>query len=78
MLAYHVGLGELDFFDVIILSIFGQDIDTLNGETIRPFFFRLIDQATSLRNPRLTFPFNLQADNGIVHAIDRVLIPLPL
>ncbi len=78
MLTYHVVAQELDFFDVLIASIFDEEITTVQGATIRPYFFILIDNEPDLRNPRLTRPVNLEADNGIIHAINRVLIPVNL
>jgi hypothetical protein len=79
VLRYHAVGESLDLFDVIIASIFGEPIPTvLPGATIQPFFFTLIDNEPDLRNPRLFYPFNLEASNGIIHTINRVLIPLDL
>ncbi len=78
ILTYHVAPESLDLIDVILASIFGETIPTLQGETIEPFFFIFIDNEPALRNPRLFVPFNVRADNGIIHTINRVLIPFPL
>jgi uncharacterized surface protein with fasciclin (FAS1) repeats len=78
ILLYHVAPESLTFFDVIVASFFSVDIDTLQGATITPFFFRLIDNEPDLANPYLFLPFNVGTSNGIVHTIGRVLIPVDL
>ena len=78
VLLYHVAPERISLFGVVFLSIFNQDIDTLLGATIDPFFFRLGDNEPDLRDPRVRWPLNIYASNGIVHTIDRVLIPLDL
>lgn len=50
----------------------------LDGQTITPDFLKLVDNEPDVNNPRYTFPINLRANNGVIHAIDRVLIPLDL
>ncbi len=78
ILLYHVAPESLTFFDIIIKSIFGSTIETLQGATIRPFFFVLEDNEPDLQDPFLFVPFNVQASNGIIHTIGRVLIPVDL
>jgi uncharacterized surface protein with fasciclin (FAS1) repeats len=79
VLLYHVAPGRVGVFDVILKSLFGRTIETaLQGATIRPFFFILIDNEPDLDNPRLQSPINLRASNGIIHGISRVLIPVDL
>ena len=78
ILLYHVVDAELSFFDFIIATIFDIEIDTLFGETVTPFFFGLEDKESQLRDPRLTYPINVFAENGVIHTIDRVLIPFDL
>lgn len=76
VILYHVSPGAKDVFRVL----FSREITTaLPGtEPLRPQGFRLRDAATGLRDPSLTFPANVRAVNGIVHTIDRVLVPLPV
>lgn len=73
VLLYHVVGESLRPFEVI----FSNSITTLQGETIRPLGFTLRDKDESLPNPAFFFPININADNGIIHTISRVLIPLP-
>lgn len=79
ILLYHVAPERIRAFDVIVRSLFRQQITTLNaGATIRPFFLTLIDNEPDLRNPFLIAPINLTASNGVIHGISRVLIPIDL
>lgn len=75
ILLYHVAPESLRPFDVI----FSPEIPTLlKGAVIRPRLFRLRDNDPDLRDPFLFFPINIRADNGIIHTISRVLIPVDL
>lgn len=74
ILLYHVAPENLNPFEVI----FSRSIDTLQGGQIRPRIFRLRDNDPDFRDPYLFFPINLQADNGVIHTINRVLIPIDL
>ena len=63
--------------------IFSREIPTLleiEGEpaVIRPRIFRLRDNDPDLRDPILFFPINVRAENGIIHTINRVLIPIDI
>ena len=72
ILSYHVGIGALDSTAVAAAST----IDTLLGTeaiTVDLPLFR--DLEPDLADPALKTP-DLMADNGIVHVIDRVLLPL--
>jgi hypothetical protein len=78
ILLYHVAGESITAFEFILYSFFGVPIETLQGGTFQPFFFRLIDNEPDLRDPYLFFPLNVFTDNGIVHTINRVLIPVDL
>ncbi len=74
VLLYHVSPGERGPFQVI----FARSIPTLQGGKIRPKLFRLRDNEPDLPDPYLFFPINVRASNGIIHTIQRVLIPINL
>lgn len=81
ILLYHVAGESITAFEFILLSILREPITTLSDvpePTFQPFFFRLIDNDPDLRDPGLTFPINVRASNGIIHTINRVLIPVDL
>ena len=78
ILLYHVVAGDVRPVNLILATIFGQDITTLLGATVRPFFIFLIDNDPALRNPRVTFPLDIEASNGRIHTVNRVLIPVDL
>jgi len=78
VLTYHVAPESLRFLEIAWLSLTGQTIETLQGGTIRPAFLKLIDNDPNFINPRLFVPFNVRASNGIIHTIDRVLLPIDL
>ena len=78
VLLYHVAPERISAVKFFFLSIFRIPIETLQGGTFQPYFFRLIDNEPDLRDPRLFFPINLRADNGYIHTISRVLIPVDL
>lgn len=78
ILAYHVVTEELGFFDIVVRSIFRQDITTFQGGTITPRFFRLKDNDPNFKDPRLFFPLNVRTGNGTIHTIQRVLLPSEL
>jgi uncharacterized surface protein with fasciclin (FAS1) repeats len=72
VLLYHVAPESLNPLEVI----FSSSIDTLQGGVIRPFFIVLRDEEPDLKNPLLTLPLNKKASNGVLHTINRVLIPI--
>ena len=79
VLLYHVIADEVTPFDLFINTFTGTPIDTLlAGATIRPFFIFLIDNDPDLRNARVRFPLNINAENGLIHTVTRVLIPVDL
>ncbi|MDX1696665.1 MAG: fasciclin domain-containing protein [Thiohalobacterales bacterium] len=78
ILLYHVVPEKVGVFGFVLAAIRDQDIPTLLGTTLDPFLFGLVDQEPDLRNPRLFFPINVRASNGIIHTLDGVLIPVDL
>jgi hypothetical protein len=47
-----------------------------NGGTVKPRGLRLKDETPALRDPRLLlYGLNIPATNGVIHTIDRVLVP---
>lgn len=79
VLLYHVAPGNYTRSRIFFSTFFRRTIPTLlDGATIRPFFFWLVDNDPDLRNPRLIRPRNLRASNGLIQGINRVLIPLDL
>lgn len=78
ILLYHVVAGDVRPVDLILSTIFGRDITTLLGATIRPFFIFLIDNEPDIRNARVGFPLDIEASNGRIHTVTRVLIPVDL
>ncbi len=77
VLLYHVSPGSKSLFRVVLLSFLSQPIETLlEGATFKPFFVVLIDNDPDVRNPRVFLPLNVRTGNGIVHTINRVLLPI--
>ena len=74
ILTYHVTPQERNVFQVI----FTGEFPTLQGGTIQRNFLTLVDADPDLPNPNLTLPIQADASNGVIHAIDRVLIPIDL
>lgn len=75
VLTYHVSPDNIPLFGILWRK---GDIDTLNGATIGGRFLRLADNDPGLRDPRVTFPLQVNASNGVIHTIDRVLLPVDL
>jgi serralysin len=73
ILTYHVAAGSLQSAQVLALT----EIETLQGGTITRDGTTLEDLEPDLTDPTL-IALDIQAANGIVHVIDRVLIPADL
>ncbi len=71
ILTYHVTPKARGVFSVLTTRTF----PTLQGGTIVRHGFTLQDKDPDLRDPNLTLPLQVRASNGIIHTIDRVLIP---
>jgi uncharacterized surface protein with fasciclin (FAS1) repeats len=72
VLTYHVAPSVLGPIQVLLAG----SIPTLQGSTIGVDFITLRDSdPLGLRDPRLTLPINVRTSNGVIHTIDRVLIP---
>ena len=53
-----------------------RQLTMANGGTVRPRGLRLVDETPSLRDPRLVlWAINIRASNGVIHTINRVLVP---
>jgi uncharacterized surface protein with fasciclin (FAS1) repeats len=76
ILLYHVVAGKrLGPLQVV----FSRSITMANGHKIYPRLLTLRDETPSLRDPRLVLSgINIQASNGVIHTIDRVLVPAGL
>ena len=76
LLLYHVvpdrSLGAIE----VLLS---KSLTMANGGIVKPRLTTLRDENTALRDPRLILTsLNIRATNGILHGIDRVLVPAAL
>jgi uncharacterized surface protein with fasciclin (FAS1) repeats len=73
VLLYHVVAGKkLSPLQVL----FARSLTMANGGTVRPRGVSLRDETPALRDPRLVLSgLNIQATNGVIHTINRVLVP---
>lgn len=72
ILTYHVTPGARNVFQVLTTKTF----PTLQGGTITRHFLTLQDADPDIKDPNLTLPLQVRASNGVIHTIDRVLIPI--
>lgn len=74
VLTYHVTPGVRDAEAVLTTDTF----PTLQGGEITRKGLRLIDADPDVKNPKLVNPLDIKASNGIIHTINRVLLPIDL
>jgi uncharacterized surface protein with fasciclin (FAS1) repeats len=77
VLLYHVAPGSLRVSDVVLSDSVATALD---GSSLTPVRgFKLRDAEPDLANPRLRLrKSNIHASNGVLHTIDRVLIPVDI
>ncbi|MEO0360415.1 MAG: fasciclin domain-containing protein, partial [Pseudomonadota bacterium] len=73
ILTYHVSPGEKTAAEIDA----AEEIATLNGETFEADETELLDNETEIENPDIVIP-DIDAANGAIQAIDRVLLPLQI
>ena len=73
VLLYHVVSGrKLGPIEVLL----SRSLTMANGGTVEPRGITLRDESPALRDPRLVlYALNIRATNGVIHTIDRVLVP---
>ena len=73
ILLYHVVAGKkLKPLQVL----FAKSLTMANGGVVKPRGITLKDETPELKNPKLVlWALNIQASNGVIHTIDRVLVP---
>jgi uncharacterized surface protein with fasciclin (FAS1) repeats len=72
ILTYHVTPGASGVLSVLTT----KEFPTLQGGTIVRHGLTLQDKDPDIKDPNLTLPLQVRASNGIIHTIDRVLIPI--
>jgi uncharacterized surface protein with fasciclin (FAS1) repeats len=73
VLLYHVVAGRKLGPLQVLLS---RSLTMANGGIVRPRGIQLRDETAALQDPRLVlWAINIRATNGVIHTIDRVLVP---
>lgn len=73
ILLYHVVAGKKLSPIKVVLS---RSLEMANGGVVKPRGIVLKDETSSLKNPKLVLRgLNIPASNGVIHTIDRVLVP---
>jgi|UPI0003759D21 uncharacterized surface protein with fasciclin (FAS1) repeats len=73
ILLYHVVAGQ-KLGPIKVLT--SRSLTMANGGTVQPRGITLRDETPALRDPRLVlWAINIPASNGVIHTIDRVLVP---
>ncbi|MGX5769256.1 fasciclin domain-containing protein [Microbacterium trichothecenolyticum] len=75
VLLYHVVAGqELGFVQIVTAG----SLTMANAGVVEPRGIKLRDETPALADPRLVvWAINIPATNGVIHTIDRVLVPAP-
>lgn len=75
ILLYHVVAGK-KLGPIKVLT--SKSLTMANGGVVKPRGITLRDETPTLADPRLVlWGLNIQASNGVIHTIDRVLVPAP-
>lgn len=75
ILLYHVVAGKKLGPVKVITS---KSLTMANGGIVKPRGLTLRDETPTLKDPRLVlWGLNIRASNGVIHTIDRVLVPAP-
>jgi transforming growth factor-beta-induced protein len=69
ILTYHVVAGEVPSTDVVGLD--GQSVETVNGASVEI----TVDGETVMVNDATVTAVDVEANNGVIHVIDAVLLP---
>ena len=69
ILTYHVIPGNVPSSDVVTLD--GQEVETVNGAAVTIS----VDGDTVMVNDATVIAVDVEASNGVVHVIDKVLLP---
>ena len=69
ILTYHVVSGAVPAADVLTMD--GTDVPTVAGPTVKV----KIDGSTVMINDATVTTADIEASNGIIHVIDKVLLP---
>ena len=73
ILLYHVVAGKKLGPVQVLLS---RSLTMANGGIVKPRGITLRDETPALADPHLVlWKINIQASNGVIHTIDRVLVP---